>query len=57
MPKERNKGDVKSMCAKVTKQASKRVAKGEVSLNYWLWTIVLIMDCFDCVFLSTTDLA
>ena len=51
MANERNKGDVESMCAKVTKHASKKVAKAEVNLNYWLWTIELIMGCFDCVFL------
>ena len=31
------------------------MAKAEVNLN-WLWTIELIMDCFDCIFLSTNDL-
>ena len=35
---EGNKGDVKSICARVTKHASKFVAKVEVNLN-WLWTI------------------
>ena len=55
--KKRNKGDFESMCAKVTTHASKKVAKAEVNLNYWLWTIELIMDCFDCVFISTGDLA
>ena len=57
MAKERNKGDVENMCAKVTKHASKKVAKAEVNLNYWPWTIELIMNCFDCVFISTSDLA
>ena len=57
MAKETNKGDVESICAKVTKHASKKVAKAEVNLNYWLWTIELIMICFDCVFISTSDLA
>ena len=57
MAKERSKGDEESMCVKVTKQTSKRVAKAEVNLNYSLWTIELIMDCFDCVFTSTSDLA
>ena len=56
MAKETNKGDVESMFAKVTKHASKKVAKAEVSLN-WLWTSELIMDYFDCVFISTNDLA
>ena len=32
------------------------VAKAEVNLN-WLWTIELIMDYFDCIFISTNDLA
>ena len=30
---EGNKGDVERMCAKVTKHASKKVAKAEASLN------------------------
>ena len=33
MVKKTNKGDVKSMCAKVTKYASKKAAKAEVTLN------------------------
>ena len=33
MAKEINKGDVESICAKVTKHASKKVAKAEVNLN------------------------
>ena len=33
MAKETNKGDVESICAKVTKDASKKVAKAEVNLN------------------------
>ena len=57
MAKEANKGDVESMCVKVTKHASKKVAKAEVNLNYWLWTVELIMDCFDCVFIPISDLA
>ena len=56
MAKEINKGDIESICVKVTKDASKKVAKAEVNLN-WLWTIELIMDCFDCIFISTNDLA
>ena len=56
MAKETNKEDLESMCAKVTKHAQRKVAKAEVNLN-WLWTIELIMDCFDCVFISTKDLA
>ena len=28
----------------------------EVNLN-WLWTIEWVMDCFDCIFISTNDLA
>ena len=51
MAKERNEGDVESVCAKITRHASKKVPKAEVNLNYWQWTIELIMDCFDCVFL------
>ena len=38
MAKETNKGDVESICARVTKPASKKVANAEVELN-WLWTI------------------
>ena len=34
MAKERNKGDVESVCVKVTKQSSKKAAKAEVNLNY-----------------------
>ena len=30
---ETNQGDVKSICARVTKHASKKVAKAEVNLN------------------------
>ena len=33
MTKEANKGDVKSICARVTKHASKNVAKAEVNLD------------------------
>ena len=32
--KGKNKGDVESMCVKGTKQASKKVAKADVNLNY-----------------------
>ena len=39
MVKEANKGDVESICARVTKPASKKLANAEVDLN-WLWTIV-----------------
>ena len=42
--------------SKSNKHASKKVAKAEANLN-WLWTIELIMDCFDCTFISTNDLA
>ena len=56
MAKETNKGNVESICAKVTKHASKKVAKAETNLN-WLWTIELIMDYFHCIFTSTNDLA
>ena len=49
---EGNKGNVE----KVTKHASKKVAKAEANLN-WLWTIELIMDCFDRIFISKNDLA
>ena len=35
---ETNKGDAESICARVTKPASKKVANAEVDLN-WLWTI------------------
>ena len=56
MAKETNKGDVESICAKVTKDASKKVAKAKVNLN-WLWAIELMIDCFNCVFISTNDLA
>ena len=34
MAKETNKGDVKSICARVTKPASKKVAKAEVDPNW-----------------------
>ena len=54
--KETNKGDVECICAKKTKHASKKVAKPEANLN-WLWTIELIMYCFDCISISTNDLA
>ena len=33
MAKETNKGDVKSICARVTKPASKKVANAKVDLN------------------------
>ena len=38
MTKETNKGDVESICTRVTKPASKKVANAEVDLNS-LWTI------------------
>ena len=38
MAKEASKGHVKSICARVTKYASKKVTKVEVNLN-WLWTM------------------
>ena len=47
-----NKGDVEIKCARVTKHASKKVAKAEVNLN-WLWTI----DSFDYIFIPSDDLA
>ena len=56
MVKETNKRDAESMCAKVTKHALKKIAKAEANLNL-LWTIELIMDCFNCIFLSTNNLA
>ena len=56
MAKEINWGDVESIYAKATKHASKKVAKAEINLN-WLWTIELIMGCFDCIVISTNDLA
>ena len=34
MTKEKNKEGIESMCAKVTKRASRKVAKAEVNLNY-----------------------
>ena len=33
MAEETNQGDVESICAKVTKHASKKVSKVEVTLN------------------------
>ena len=36
--KETNTGDIESICARVTKPASKKVASAEVNLN-WLWTV------------------
>ena len=53
---EWNKVDVESICAKVTKHVSKKVAKADANLN-WLWTIKFIIDCFDCIFISTNDLS
>ena len=38
MAKEANTGDVESICARVSKPVSKKVANAEVDLN-WLWTI------------------
>ena len=35
---EGNKGEVESICARVTKHASKKVAKAEVNWN-WLWIV------------------
>ena len=47
-------GDGESICGKVINIS---VAKAEANLN-WLWTdYELIMDCFDCMFTSTNDLA
>ena len=51
MAKKRNKGDTESMCAKVTKHGSKKVAKAEINPNYRQWAIELIMDGFFRVFL------
>ena len=53
MAKE-SKQDVESINARVAKHASKEMAKAEVNLN---WLQQLIMDCFDCIFTSTEDLA
>ena len=55
----RKQGDVESISARVTKHASKKVAKAEFNLNYSLWIDYeqLIIDCFDCIFISTEDLA
>ena len=36
--KETNTGDVESICARVTKPASRKLANAEVDVN-WLWTI------------------
>ena len=36
--KETNTGDIESICARVTKPVSKKVASAEVDLN-WLWTV------------------
>ena len=38
MAKETNKGDVESVCARVTKHASKKVANTKFDLN-WPWAI------------------
>ena len=38
MAKETNKGGVKSICRRLTKPASRKVANAEVDLN-WLWAI------------------
>ena len=38
MAKETSKGGAESICARVTKPASNKVANAEVDLN-WLWTI------------------
>ena len=38
MAKETNKGGVESICVRLTKPASRKVANAEVGLN-WLWTI------------------
>ena len=33
MAKETNKGDIESICARVTKSASKKVANADIDLN------------------------
>ena len=53
---EGNKEDLESICAKITKHASKKVAKAEANPD-WLRTNELIMDYFDCIFIPTNDLA
>ena len=49
---ERNKGDVESICAKVTK----RIKKCGLNLT-WINYEQLIMNGFDCIFISTNNLA
>ena len=59
MAKE-SKRDVESKSARVAKHAPKRMAKAEVNLNCkpLNWLIEqFIMDCFNCIFISTEDLA
>ena len=53
MAKKENKGDVESTCARVAKHTFRKVAKAEVNLNYYHQ---LIMDCFNCIFISTNVL-
>ena len=49
---ERNKGDVESICAKVTK----RIKKCGLNLT-WINYEQFIMNGFDCIFISTNNLA
>ena len=53
---EGNEGDVKSICARVTKHAPKKMVKAEVNKLIWIHYEHLIMDCFDCIFISTNNL-
>ena len=56
---QRKQGSVESISARLTKYGSKKVPIAEVNLNCSLWIDYkqLIMDCFDCIFISTEDLA
>ena len=56
MAKETNKGDVESICTRVTKPASKRWR----TLKFiWIDYEQLIrpIDCFDCILISTNNFA
>ena len=48
------KGDNESICTRLAKHVSKYVAKSEL---IWIDYEQLMMDYFDCIFLSTDDLA
>ena len=61
MEKETNYGEQKSICAKVTKHASKKVAKAEVNLNWlinnWIeyglfWLHIYIHERFSLAYLK-----